>query len=956
MRPSAAALYFRGMPLLRIHASPDRFAAGRIVAIPAEGLVLSRARGQGLVIDDPGIAHGHARFDLTVHGLVLTDGGSGLGTWAIGVPVTRVSLRPGDQVQVGSTLFVVQGDQRPTPAPVSRPGSSPRRRSSPWAACCLSVLALVVLLSAGGAFIVHRYGLPWVNEQLGLEKPATGAGDGRTGPREEVVPEVAGSPQESGTESTGRVTPGGGHQAFSLGDQVTVVVPPGAVDAPADLVIRPADGVPEAGWSAMRAGRVFDVSVSGRTLFKKPLALTLSYDPDLVPKGADPALSVAAAYYDEGSREWVVVPAAVDTARRRVAFLTEHLCKWTVLYRQLGWETHASRHFNIVHRPVDAIAFLKGGQKGSLFADRFVKDLGEWLDQAYEAYEKQGFTMPGFELVPAEAPLSEARVVPPATLPGFERLIDGAGALILENRKVPIWAFVGSATAYWGSQAQEAAWNPKSGNILFPTGFDSPEVCRHEASHELFHAVQNRYFNIASMAVRRWWVEATADYAAARIAIGETGPAPNMGAAIKPRYLERCISFLIPDDKGDQPDSFHEYSTAHFVDYLVSRGAGFKAMWDAVARPGLADLTQVLDPLDKHLKERFGEKRGLAAFYADFARFYLFDPASPLRLKAGETLRSTAATRLDTLDPGASAAFTFSLEPSFTARLWSVKPKWDANRPTRKVKVTAPRRAAGVSLFLYRLPEGRRLAGGGGFEAELGDKPLVLSIGQDDHLLVLAVRAFEGGKASAEVRMEDLAEPAKVKAPPPAPAARRGLELQMVLYVSYDRGYQDEKQRWPASGFQPFENTGWRGFVLSGSGHFTGTRLDGDKESRVEGTRTASAVTKLKWINHRLTKRPNGEKIQEEWWEIELENIPVTPHDPNEYILEGYDASTGKWNTGFEKSVPRLEHKVVFYPSGTSIALKNVFWQRTMAKSIGDMEGFAVLAERPHIRLYFTGP
>jgi len=197
MRLSAAALYFRGMPRLRIHASPDRFAAGRIVAIPAEGLVLSRARGQGLVIDDPGIAHGHARFDLTVHGLVLTDGGSGLGTWAIGVPVTRVSLRPGDQVQVGSTLFVVQGDQRPTPAPVSRPGSSPRRRSSPWAACCLSVLALVVLLSAGGAFIVHRYGLPWVNEQLGLEKPATGAGDGRTGPREEVVPEVAGSPQES---------------------------------------------------------------------------------------------------------------------------------------------------------------------------------------------------------------------------------------------------------------------------------------------------------------------------------------------------------------------------------------------------------------------------------------------------------------------------------------------------------------------------------------------------------------------------------------------------------------------------------------------------------------------------------------------------------------------------------------------------------------------------------------
>jgi hypothetical protein len=643
----------------------------------------------------------------------------------------------------------------------------------------------------------------------------------------------------------------------------------------------------------------------------------------------------------------------VDADRHRLVLLTNHLCPWTTLYRKLGWETHPSRHFNIVHKPTDAIVYLGLKKGGLLYADRFVKDLGEWLDRAWEAYDGAGFDVPGFETVPASG-VYEARVVPPVTLPGFEGFPGLSAGTV--RQKVPVWAFLGSATAYFGSTVVESQWDVFSGNILFAANFKDPDAARHDASHELFHAVQNRAFNIASMGVRRWWMEATADYAAARLAMDLKGKAPLMGGDIKPRYLEKCITFHIPNDKGTDPQSFHDYSTSHFIDYLVGRGAGFKAMWDAVANPSIVDLAQVLDPLDKHLRATFGEQRGLAAFYADFARFYAFDPASPMPLKSGETLRSAAAARVDTLDPGSSVACAFALEPAYTARLWSVKPKWDAARPARSVKVTVARRDAGVGLFLYRLPGGKRRAGGGGFEAELGEKPLTLSIGQDDHLLVLAVRGFEGGKASAEVRMEDLAEPAKVQKPPSAPEPRLGLEIQMVLYVSYDRGYKDDQQQWPGAGFQPFENTGWRGFVLSGPGHFTGTRLDGDEESFVEGTRTAAAVTKLKWVNHRLTKRPNGDKVQEEWWEIELEDIPVTSYDPQEYILEGYDLSTGKWNTGFENHVPKLEHKVVFYPSRTTIELKNIFWQKTMVKSIDDMQGFAIMGERPFIRLYFTGP
>ncbi|MBL0209516.1 MAG: hypothetical protein IPQ13_01165 [Holophagaceae bacterium] len=770
---------------------------------------------------------------------------------------------------------------------------------------------------------------------------------------------IEGSATEAGIDTgqgvSGQLTPGRGFQKLALGDQVLIAIPPGAVRGPATLTIRPVADAPAAGWDSLTRGETYDISLGrGQSRPDRPLAMAFAYDASRLPAGADPRASVAAAYYDEASRAWVTVPGAVDMERKRILIRSGHLSRWTILYKKLGWETYTSRHFNLVHKPAEPIVYLALKKDAVVRADGFVKNLGEWLDQAYEAYEKAGFDLPGFELVPVNA-VREARVVPKFTLPGFEGFPSALESLSVVRQKTPIWAFVGSATSYFGSTVVESQWDVYSGNILFAANFKNPEAARHDASHEFFHAVQNQYFNVASMGVRRWWMEATADYAAARLAMKITGKPPLMGADIKPRYLEKCITFHIAGDTGNNPHSFHDYSTSHFVDYLVSRGADFKAMWSAVANPSLGDLAQVVDPLDKYLQETFGKGRGLSSFYKDFARFYLFDPSSPLPLPSGQTLREKAGARTDTLAPKASLAYPFDLETAFTAKLWSIKPGWDAARPTRTVKVTALSRDAGVALYLYRLPHGQRQSGGGGGEGELGKEPRTLTLGQDDQLFILAVRTADGGKAGAEVKVEDLAGPVEKK-PQPSTDARLRMDLQLVLYVSYTEGHKDDRQTWPRSGFQPFENMGaWRCFIIGEGGSFTGIRMDGDTESRVEGHRTADRIVDLKWKNHKIGKT-NGVKYCEEWWEIELEDIPVNPSDPKEFIQEAFDFETGKYITGFEKHVPKLEHKITFYPSGKTIRLSEVFWQKSMVKKTKDLDGFGLLGERPFIRIYISNP
>jgi hypothetical protein len=123
----------------------------------------------------------------------------------------------------------------------------------------------------------------------------------------------------------------------------------------------------------------------------------------------------------------------------------------------------------------------------------------------------------------------------------------------------------------------------------------------------------------------------------------------------------------------------------------------------------------------------------------------------------------------------------------------------------------------------------------------------------------------------------------------------------------------------------------------------------------VEGRRTADRIVDLKWKNRLVSKHGTAVYRIEEWT-IELADIPVQPHDPREFILEGRDLETGKPTPGFRDHIPKLEHKVTFYPSKATAELAEVFYEKSEVRTMKDLNGFGLTADRPYIRVYIFNP
>ncbi|MBN1557474.1 MAG: AAA family ATPase, partial [Lentisphaerae bacterium] len=95
---------------------------GRRVELPATGLVLGRADGADLVLDDGEVSGRHAELRHTDGAWTLTDLGSSNGSWVNGAAVDSAALHDRDTVQVGQTAFRFEAEALPAagapPGPV----------------------------------------------------------------------------------------------------------------------------------------------------------------------------------------------------------------------------------------------------------------------------------------------------------------------------------------------------------------------------------------------------------------------------------------------------------------------------------------------------------------------------------------------------------------------------------------------------------------------------------------------------------------------------------------------------------------------------------------------------------------------------------------------------------------------------------------------------------------------
>jgi two-component system cell cycle response regulator len=77
---------------------------GRIISIGRASVILGRARGAGIQMDERGVSRQHARFQIRRGKVSLQDLGSTNGTWCNGRRVQETCLKDGDQIQFGACL------------------------------------------------------------------------------------------------------------------------------------------------------------------------------------------------------------------------------------------------------------------------------------------------------------------------------------------------------------------------------------------------------------------------------------------------------------------------------------------------------------------------------------------------------------------------------------------------------------------------------------------------------------------------------------------------------------------------------------------------------------------------------------------------------------------------------------------------------------------------------------
>lgn len=816
-------------------------------------VILGRGPECDIVLPGTGVSTRHAVIRSAPQGWWIEDLGSTNGVLIGETRIDKAWLRPGDILQLGERVFVVEaagGAPPPIPSPAVIPGK-PRRGLGVgwWIGGCL------------GAFVLLT-GTAWLAwGQLGTRLPAPS-----TERPTMTLPQAAGSAAPK-----------------VLGEGASSITIREVAGLPAPL--------PE-GVEALSVHHVEGPVPPGGALLEFP------YDTARLPADADPGAHLALAHLDPKAGRWILAAALVDPEHQVLRTRTRHLSAWAVIYHDLKWSIWPSKRFSIVYDPKETIVIHQAkGSAGTVAAKDFAQELGVMLDESLRRYHTAGFQLP-------------------------------EGDPEMGDR---VWAFLGNTTSYWGPPAVESQWSAYSGNLLFPSSYDNREQAAHDAAHELFHKIQNLDLNIASMDLRRWWVEATADYAAARIALAQAGPSRTMGTAIKPRYLEKSITFTIPEDDGKQPQSFHDYATSHFIDFLVRQGVGFKGMWDAVADPSWGDTGQVLDPLDKHLRKTLGSTRGLDAQYQAFAKHYLFEAGSPMPALPRGFYMDVASARFELPAGQRTGRLEAQVEAHQAAQVLAVRTDAEASRPRRRIEVSLqPGSGQGLNLMAYKVLDqgGRRQAT---FLSAPLIKPAVAELAPGEMIIVVACNGTDRERPLKLNIKEQVDEALKPVTPPAKGSTSRRIEICVYAQCLYDRSYQNLKYAdWPARRWESFElryNSG--GFPVSGAGTFKGyakgTNPEDAYEEIIEGQADKTKLHYLRWTSFR------GDSNREQRWEINLKDIPVdafaTQSRPGMtiYLIRVIDED-GKRFPNVQQHATIRKHDVFFKDERVSVRLTDVDW------------------------------
>lgn len=372
----------------------------------------------------------------------------------------------------------------------------------------------------------------------------------------------------------------GVENVVQVADGVQITVPAGVVDGelPPLAVAKVSNAAPFDGFETLA---LYQVTLGEHHELAQPLTLTARYDASRLNPEFPGENQITGALWDEATGRWMMLPVTVDEGAQTVSFQTDHLSLLGLYYFvqiRFGCKTP---HFTIWYDK-DEVLKLTGNMESGSYSEciggrdpDYIRAEADALEQAYKAYAAAGFNLPAEKISVVVA-------------------------------RLPNWS-------------DDPQYDTLTGLILLSTDdWNDLDAMRHAAAHELFHLVQSRELSSGDYLSQAWWMEATADYAADKVAWENSkwSRTYKMGKPIRLDYLQQDM----------QEGGKHAYANAFLVDFLLNQDfiyPSFFELWRASI-----DGDSVMAQLEKMLQERLGQTWG--EMYREFAQYMIFNSSSGL--------------------------------------------------------------------------------------------------------------------------------------------------------------------------------------------------------------------------------------------------------------------------------------------------------------------------------------
>jgi antitoxin component YwqK of YwqJK toxin-antitoxin module len=554
-------------------------------------------------------------------------------------------------------------------------------------------------------------------------------------------------------------------QDFAFGGRIKVTVPPGEISRACDLILSESPP-PSNSPDELKHLASYRIDLGDRHEFNLPITIEVPYDPALVPQGRSAEEVFMAAYWHERSKVWVLLPTVADPVTKTLRTFTRHLTLVSWWSRGINWflrDAIKTDHFILWY------SAKKINAANSPASDRaWSASIGPEVVAGTEplgAYRRQGS-----DIVPVR---HEAGV--PLYIEYVAQCLEYAyNTYKMKGLRVPSWTrhdvFVGVGGGIFGDDP----YHTKFSGVIYipPLQINTPRAVRGVTAHELCHGAQTEYlsFDMMAMTLRKWWLEATAEYGAKMV----------WGDAMDYRGMDKSF-FQVPLTTSDDD---HEYNAARFVQMLVEKKrSSFSQMLEFTLNVGTvlnaAETAHVVDYaiIDRLIgyKEPFGSytrtitlgrlenfylarNQTLINYWREFAGYTLFDASSELLGVGGSLPSAQMISRLGLDNPELNVQAKFVLLPlveqkslpitvpgDYACYVWAVRAEMPPGLPkdgARALNVTADKNLpTGFTADIYLLKGNKRIAGvkpAGTIAANNITREVPLKVGPDDEIYVLA--------------------------------------------------------------------------------------------------------------------------------------------------------------------------------------------------------------------------